>query len=467
MTCKEFIARGVLPRLAAASLVAALALDGRDARAAEPAWPGTTWATAAPAQVGMDAALLLQGVDFAKGYGGAGMVVRQGHVVATWGDTNALVNVRSVAKSFGSILAGVAVGDGLLALSDRAQDRLPSFGLPPQSNAATGWLPLVTLEQLATHTAGFAKDGGYVETNLAPGTAFRYSDGGSNWMGDVLTATFRQDLSTVLRARVLNPIGVPTSGLRWGVNTYRPEPIDGVTRRAINSTIYASADAMARVGLLLARGGQWRTTQVLPRDYVERAAKVPDSLIRLQPAADYEVSTPYPTQHYGLLFWNNADGAMPGLPTGSFWAWGLDDALIVAVPSLDLVVVRHGPRIDPGTNGVRFGSYAAIKPFLAPIGRSVTRANATPVVDAGPDLTLPGPGSLQIVGRFADDGLPGQYSPTVRWTRSSGPATVTFAPANRAVTTATFTVAGTYQLMLEVNDRELKRSNTVKVVVKP
>ena len=133
----------------------------------------------------------------------------------------------------------------------------------------------------------------------------------------------------MLRARVLNPIGVPASGLRWGANTYRPEPIGGATRRAINSTIYASIDTMARVGLMLARGGQWRTTQVVPRDYVQRAAKVPDPLVRLGTAADYEPGTPYPTQHYGLLFWNNADGAMPGLPTEAFWAWGLDDALIV------------------------------------------------------------------------------------------------------------------------------------------
>jgi CubicO group peptidase (beta-lactamase class C family) len=359
------------------------------------------------------------------------------------------------------------VGDGLLALSDKAQDRLPSFGLPPQSNAATGWLPLVTLEQLATHTAGFEKDGGYVATNFAPGAAFRYTDGGANWLGDVLTATFKQDLATVLRARVLNPIGVPASGLRWGANTYRPEPIGGATHRAINSTIYASIDTMARVGLMLARGGQWKTTQVVPQEYVRRAAQVPDSLIRLQTAADYEPSTPYPTQHYGLLWWNNADGTMPGLPTEAFWAWGLDDALIVVVPSLDLVIARHGPRIDPGLSGIRFGSYAAIKPFLSPIGRSVTRANTKPVVNAGPDLTLAAPGPLQIVGRFSDDGLPGKYSPVVTWSRVTGPAEVTFAPATRAVTTATFTAAGTYTLKLAVGDRSLKGNDTVKVTVKP
>ena len=206
MTITRSPSRRALLRLTAATLVA-LGLAGREAGAAEPIWPGTTWPTAPPAQVGMDATLLKQGVDFAKGYGGAGMVVRQGYVISTWGDTNALVNVRSAAKSFGSILAGIAVGDGLLALSDKAQDRLPSFGLPPQSNAATGWLPLVTLEQLATHTAGFEKDGGYVATNFAPGAAFRYTDGGANWLGDVLTATFKQDLAS----RTSRPCCAPAS----------------------------------------------------------------------------------------------------------------------------------------------------------------------------------------------------------------------------------------------------------------
>ncbi len=369
MTSTRSLSRRALLRLTAASLVA-FGLAGREAGAAEPTWPGTTWPTAAPAQVGMDATLLKQGVDFAAKFGGAGMVVRQGYVVSTWGDTNALVNVRSVAKSFGSILAGIAVGDGLLAWSDKARDRLPSFGLPPQANQATGWLPLATLEHLATHAAGFEKDGGYVAMNFAPGTAWRYTDGGANWLGDVLTATFRQDLAAVLRARVLNPIGVPASGLRWGANTYRPEPINGITRRAINSTIYASIDAMARVGLLMARGGQWKTTQVLPQDYVQQAARVPDSLVRLQPAADADPSTPYPTQHYGLLWWNNADGAMAGVPRDAFWAWGKGESLILVVPSLDLVAARAGPAWRRGSWSA---DYDVVAPFFAGLTRAVVR----------------------------------------------------------------------------------------------
>jgi hypothetical protein len=123
--------RAALLRLGAAALAASGPCVGSAPRAAEPTWPTTVWPTATPAQVGMDAALVRQGVGFAAGYGGAGMVVRQGYVVSTWGDTNALVNVRSAAKSFGSILAGIAVGDGLVAWSDKAQDRLPSFGKPP------------------------------------------------------------------------------------------------------------------------------------------------------------------------------------------------------------------------------------------------------------------------------------------------------------------------------------------------
>jgi hypothetical protein len=43
-----------------------------------------------------------------------------------------------------------------------------------------------------------------------------------------------------------------------------------------------------------------------------------------------------------LLWWNNADGAIAGVPLDVYWANGLKDSLIVVVPSLDLVAARAG-----------------------------------------------------------------------------------------------------------------------------
>src|SRR5262249_20339394 len=74
--------------------------------------------------------------------------------------------------------------------------------------------------------------------------------------------------------------------------------------------------------------------------------------------------------------------------------------------------------------------------------------NQPPAVSAGPNqsITLP-VNSVTLNGSAADDALP-NGTLTVQWTEFSGPAGVTFANANQAVTTATFPGAGTYVLQL-------------------
>mgnify|MGYP001813983855 CR=1 FL=1 len=73
------------------------------------------------------------------------------------------------------------------------------------------------------------------------------------------------------------------------------------------------------------------------------------------------------SDHYSLLWWNNADGTLENVPSDAYWAWGLYDSLVIVIPSLDLVVVRGGargrrlPRQD-GDN-----HYDVLAPLLDPI----------------------------------------------------------------------------------------------------
>ena len=75
------------------------------------------------------------------------------------------------------------------------------------------------------------------------------------------------------------------------------------------------------------------------------------------------------SDHYGLLWWNNADGTLPNVPRDAYWSWGLYDSLIVVIPSLDLVVSRAG-KSWPRREGA--GHYDVLAPFLEPIVASVT-----------------------------------------------------------------------------------------------
>ena len=89
--------------------------------------------------------------------------------------------------------------------------------------------------------------------------------------------------------------------------------------------------------------------------------------------------------------------------------------------------------------------------------------NAAPVVSAGPGQTVTLPGSGVLNGSVSDDGLPLNGTLTMSWTKVSGPGNAIFEQANQAVTSVTFTLAGTYVLQLSASDGALSAPSTVTV----
>jgi hypothetical protein len=90
--------------------------------------------------------------------------------------------------------------------------------------------------------------------------------------------------------------------------------------------------------------------------------------------------------------------------------------------------------------------------------------NLPPTANAGPDQTITFPASANLTGTYADDGLPGVDVNTM-WNKVSGPGTVTIAQPEELNTTAGFSAAGTYVLMLTVNDGALNGTDTMTVTV--
>jgi len=255
-----------------------------------------------------------------------------------------------------------------LSLNDRAQDYYPDIGVTP--NAGDPRLAEIRIWHLATHTAGFDKPGGFEPLLFDPGTAWSYSDGGANWLADCLTLVYREDLKELMFERIFSKLGVTDSDLMWRNNSYRPNTLDGVTRREFGSGISANVDAMAKIGYLYLRRGKWAGAQIIPESFVGTVSKPFPEIIGL-PVRD---SAQYPnaSDHYGLLWWNNGDGILSGVPQDAYWSWGLYDSLIVVIPSLDIVVARAGSGWRSGWNG----DYDVLEPFLEPICQSV--ANGAP-----------------------------------------------------------------------------------------
>ena len=76
------------------------------------------------------------------------------------------------------------------------------------------------------------------------------------------------------------------------------------------------------------------------------------------------------------------------------------------------------------------------------------RSPGAPVVDAGPDQTIPAFQTAQLQGVAIFSNTP----PTIQWKQYSGPGTVTFGDATRTNTTATFSAPGVYTLELSADD---------------
>ena len=363
-------------------------------------WPGADtgdenhgWAAVDPVLVGMDATKLKAASDYALTGGGAGLVSRRGRLVHKWGNIDATVDLKSTTKSMGGIALALALDDQKLALNDLAYTKLPGIGMDPTDTTPnqTADVQAIKIFNLATHTAGFDKPSNSkvdILGTLRPvGTVWSYSDGGLNWLADVLTKVHQQDLRTLMNTRVWTPLGIAAQDLVWrdiSAGSVRP-PVDGITQRELAAGIIANPNAMARVGLLYLRKGEWKGTRIVTEASVALAAKPYPAIAGL--AVADETRFPEADENYGLLWWTNAKGQLPGVPTDAYWAWGLGDSLIVVIPSLDIVVARvgTGPNPSPGpywrsvpvpgtTNLTQVwdGDYAILKDFLTPISQSVT-----------------------------------------------------------------------------------------------
>lgn len=375
-----------------------------DTANADPTNHGWTRVTATT-EVGMTEAPLVEAETYAlSGFGAnsAGMIIRRGRIVRSWGDIDQRYDMKSTTKSIGGMALGIAIDNGSLALTDIAKTRLASIGASAPTTTPA-WLDEITVLHLGTHTAGFLKQDIYNSTTgvttyaalqYQPGSTWFYSDAGLNWLSEVLTQVFNADLATVLNTEVWTALGVNSSAggsggsaasnidVQWRDNQFRinPTPGAGTEKRELASGIYTNANTMARVGLLFLRKGLWGSERILSESFVTTVGTPSPTIASAAIPASIAADFPNATTNYGVLWWTNATGMLANVPRDAFWAWGLGDSLIVVIPSLDIVAVRAGLQAAANSSpGARVwndddwnGDYAVLAPFLDPIVQSVT-----------------------------------------------------------------------------------------------
>ncbi len=168
-----------------------------------------------------------------------GLILKDGSVVAHWGDTRQMDFTFSVAKSYLSLLAGIAVADGLIAELDEPVGRtVDDGGFDGPHNGAITWRHLLqqtsewegTLfgkSDIVDRNRNLAVEGkgrkGDARPLRPPGTFWEYNDVRVNRLALALLRRFRRPLPEVFAERIMRPIGASSD---WSWHGYRTSMVE-------------------------------------------------------------------------------------------------------------------------------------------------------------------------------------------------------------------------------------------------
>lgn len=279
-----------------------------------------------------------------------GLVLRSGAKVVSWGDTQQVDFTFSAAKSYLSMLAGIAVMDGLIRDLDEPVGRtVHDGGFEGPHNGAITWRHLLqnTSEWEGTlfgksdvidRNRNLAVEGkghkGDPRPLRAPGEYWEYNDVRVNRLSLALLRRFGRPLPEVFAERIMRPIGASSD---WSWHGYRTSgvEVDGQIIESVSGGTHwgggmlIHAEDQARLGLLMLRRGDWNGKQVLPETWIAESLRP----CRLKPV-------------YGFLWWlNTGHGRYASAPESSFFASGAGGNITWVDPDHDLVAVMRW--LDP------------------------------------------------------------------------------------------------------------------------
>ncbi|HEY7769482.1 serine hydrolase domain-containing protein, partial [Longimicrobium sp.] len=318
--------------------------------------PGEDWQRRTPQQVGMDAALIDSAVAFARAnestaprdlelahhqtfgrepFGepvgpfaergdATGIIIRNGYIVAEWGDPRRVDMTFSVTKSFVSTVVGLAVDRGMIrSVNDPVDPYMaPVFVIPPEGgNRHAGGLGegramrlfdnererRITWDHLLRQVSDWEgtlwgkpdwadrplqnPQEWLTRPRSEPGAAYEYNDVRVNLLALAALNVWRRPLPQVLREQVMDPIGASTTW-RWTGYDNSWVLMDGQAVQSVSGGghwgggMFINARDMARFGYLTLRRGRWGDRRILSEEWVRMA------------------TTPTPAQPtYGFMNW--------------------------------------------------------------------------------------------------------------------------------------------------------------------
>jgi CubicO group peptidase (beta-lactamase class C family) len=330
--------------------------------------PAGTWQHKSPAAVGLDSVKLQQAVDYALANGSKwdfdkdqvrtfgtplgplpksraatnGIILRHGYIVAQFGDVKAADPVYSVAKSFLSTVAGVAVARGLIKnVNDPVAKYIHDGDYDSPHNSKITWKNHLQQES-EWEGVMWGKNADFVGHEQfgagerkpreihEPGTFYEYNDARINRFSLSLLRLFGTGVPDVLKTAIMDPIGashtwqwVPYANSTVDIGGKKIGSVSGGTRWG--GGLWIDSEDLARFGLLVLNHGSWNGKQLVPSQWFKDAVT--------------------PSEHgpdYGYLWWlNTKKRQWPSAPASSFAALGNGSNTIWVDPEHDIVFVWH------------------------------------------------------------------------------------------------------------------------------
>ena len=240
------------------------------------------------------------------------MVLRHGQVIAHgwWAPYAAQRRhlLYSLSKSFTSAAAGIAIGEGLLRLDDPAISYFPEFDTDVTDARSRSILVRHLASMSTGHTfdtlaqaeqadpANLVRGFLMLPPERDPGTYFAYNQPATYTLAAIVQKQSGLSLADYVRPRLLDPLGIGPIG--W--QQYPPGQNLGF------SGLFATTDAVARLGQLHLKRGSWHGSQLLPEEWVELASS--QQIATTVPFPDDPSSGPDWRQGYGFQFWMSRHG---------------------------------------------------------------------------------------------------------------------------------------------------------------
>jgi len=292
-----------------------------------------------------------------------GLIIRNGYIVAAWGEPERVDMTYSVTKSFLSTTAGLAWDRKLLPdLNTPVQAMIKTGEFDSPHNAKITWDHLLRQTSDWEGTLWDKPDWSdrppanvpieeYKQrVHNEPGTTYKYNDVRVNVLALALLQVWKRPLPEVLKEYVMDPIGASTT---WDWVGYRNSyaTIDGKRMLSVpggghwGGGMWISAMDQARFGLLTLHRGVWHGKRIVSDAWFTRA---------LTPTG------PQPTYGFMNYFLNYGHRQWPSAPEDTFCHLGNGANVVCVLPDYDMVVVVRWIR-STAVDGVLKRVIAAVR----------------------------------------------------------------------------------------------------------